>query len=100
MLTEIGGKGVEVFDCDKAVETLQESGKLSRDLVTAFGENALTPEGAVNKDLLRDIVRNNPEGRRKLDEIVHPKIAQMCLASTGTASPRISAAHWAGRRFP
>ena len=85
MLTEIGGKGVEVFDCDKAVETLQESGKLSRDLVTAFGENALTPEGAVNKDLLRDIVRNNPEGRRKLDEIVHPKIAQMCLEAQAAA---------------
>ena len=50
MLTEIGGKGVEVFDCDKAVETLQESGRLSRDLVTAFGENALTADGAVNKD--------------------------------------------------
>lgn len=85
MLTEIGGKGVEVFDCDKAVETLQESGKLSRDLVTAFGENALTPEGSVNKDLLRDIVRNNPEGRRKLDEIVHPKIAQMCLEAQAAA---------------
>lgn len=85
MLTEIGGKGVEVFDCDKAVEELQESGKLSRDLVTAFGENALTPEGAVNKDLLRDIVRNNPEGRRKLDEIVHPKIAQMCLEAQAAA---------------
>lgn len=79
MLTEVGGRGVELFDCDKAVEELQKSGKLSRDLVTAFGQDALTPEGEVNKELLRDIVRNNPEGRRKLDEIVHPKIAQMCL---------------------
>ena len=78
MLAEIGGRGVEVFDCDKAVEILQESGKLSRDLVTAFGENALTESGAVNKDLLRDIVRNNPEGRQKLNEVVHPKILQMC----------------------
>ena len=85
MLTEIGGKGVEVFDCDKAVETLQESGRLSRDLVTAFGENALTADGAVNKDLLRDIVRNDAEGRRKLDEIVHPKIAQMCLEAQAAA---------------
>lgn len=85
ILTEIGGKGVEVFDCDKAVQELQESGRLSRDLVTAFGEDALTPDGAVNKDLLRDIVRNNPEGRSKLNEIVHPKIAQMCLEAQATA---------------
>ncbi len=85
MLTEIGGKGVELFDCDKAVEELQKSGKLSRDLVTAFGADALTPEGEVNKELLRDIVRNNPEGRQKLNEIVHPKIAQMCMEAQAVA---------------
>ena len=85
MLTEIGGKGVELFDCDKAVEELQKSGKLSRDLVTAFGADALTPEGEVNKPLLRDIVRNNPEGRRQLNEIVHPKIAQMCMEAQAVA---------------
>ena len=79
LLSEIGGKGLQVFDCDKAVEELQKSGKLSRDLVTAFGADALDEKGAVNKDKLRDIVRHDPEGRHKLNEIVHPKVAQMCL---------------------
>lgn len=79
LLSEIGGKGLQVFDCDKAVEELQNSGKLSRDLVTVFGADALTEDGAVNKDKLRDIVRNDPEGRHKLNELVHPKVAQMCL---------------------
>ena len=68
-----------VFDCDKAVEELQNSGKLSRDLVTAFGVDALDAEGAVNKEKLRDIVQNDPAGRQKLNEIVHPKVAQMCM---------------------
>ena len=68
-----------VFDCDKAVEELQNSGKLSRDLVTAFGVDALDAEGAVNKEKLRDIVQNDPTGRQKLNEIVHPKVAQMCM---------------------
>ena len=79
LLSEIGGKGLQVFDCDKAVEDLQKSGKLSRDLVTAFGADALDEKGAVNKDKLRDIVRHDAEGRHKLNEIVHPKVAQMCL---------------------
>lgn len=85
MLTEIGGKGVELFDCDKAVAELQNSGKLSRDLVTAFGQDALLPSGEVNKDLLREIVRHQPEGRQTLAEIVHPKVAQMCLEAQAAA---------------
>lgn len=78
MLTEIGGDGLQVFDCDKAVEELQKSGRLSRDLVTAFGANALNEDGSVNKELLRDIVCNNPTERAKLNELVHPKVAQIC----------------------
>lgn len=78
LLREIGGNGLQVFDCDKAVEELQQSGKLSRDLVTAFGADALNEDGSVNKELLRNIVQHNPEGRLKLNAIVHPKVAQLC----------------------
>lgn len=88
ILQEIGGKGVELFDCDAAVETLQKTGRLSRDLVSAFGADALDASGAVNKDYLRDIVQHDAEGRRKLNEIVHPRIAQMSLEAQSTARKR------------
>ena len=88
ILREIGGKGVELFDCDAAVETLQKTGRLSRDLVSAFGADALDAAGAVNKDYLRDIVRHDAEGRRKLNEIVHPKLAQMSIEAQSTARKR------------
>ena len=88
ILQEIGGKGVELFDCDAAVETLQKTGRLSRDLVSAFGADALDAAGAVNKDYLRDIVRNDAEGRRKLNEIVHPKLAQMSIEAQSAARKR------------
>ncbi len=88
ILREIGGKGVELFDCDAAVETLQKMGRLSRDLVSAFGADALDAAGAVNKDYLREIVQNDAEGRRKLNEIVHPKIAQMSLEAQSAARKR------------
>ncbi len=88
LLREMGGEGVELFDCDAAVAELQQTGKLSRDLVTVFGPNALNDNGSVNKDFLRHIVQNDPEGRDKLNNVVHPKLAQMCLEAQAEARRR------------
>ncbi len=88
LLREMGGEGVELFDCDAAVAELQQAGKLSRDLVTVFGPNALNDNGSVNKDFLRHIVQNDPEGRDKLNNVVHPKLAQMCLEAQAEARRR------------
>ncbi len=78
LLTEMGGKGVELFDCDAAVSELQESGALSAELVEAFGSEVLSAEGKVNKDYLRRIVMEDAEGRAKLNALVHPRLAQLC----------------------
>ena len=88
MLRELGGAGVELFDCDAAVAELQQTGKLSRDLVTAFGKEALSDNGSVNKDYLRHIVQHDPEGRDKLNNLVHPKLAQMCIDAQAEARRR------------
>ena len=88
ILQEIGGKGVELFDCDAAVETLQKTGRLSRDLVSAFGADALDASGSVNKEYLREIVQKDADGRNKLNAIVHPKIAQMSLEAQSAARKR------------
>ena len=85
MLRDMGGEGVVVFDCDAAVAELHASGKLSRDLVAAFGPEALDAQGAVNKDFLRHIVCTNPEGRARLEEIIHPKLTQQCLKAQAEA---------------
>lgn len=88
LLAEMGGKGVEVYDCDKAVAELQAGGRISRDLVTAFGPEALDARGAVNKDMLRDIVRHDPEGRKRLEDIIHPKLATACREAQAAARER------------
>lgn len=88
LLAEMGGKGVEVYDCDKAVAELQAGGRISRDLVTAFGPDALDAQGAVNKDMLRDIVRHDPEGRKRLEGIIHPKLAMACREAQAAARER------------
>ncbi len=85
LLTEIAGKGLIVFDCDRAVKELLDSGELNSMLTEAFGAQVLTPQGAVNKDFLRDIVKNSPSGREQLNSIIHPLIQQKCVAAQQTA---------------
>ncbi len=85
LLTEMGGKGVEVFDCDRAVHALYEGGELSAALAEAFGSGALDAEGKVNRDYLRSIVMESPEGREKLNALVHPRLVQMFRAAQDNA---------------
>lgn len=85
MLRERGGEGVVVFDCDQAVAELHAGGKLSRDLVAAFGPDALDAQGAVNKEYLRRIVCTDPQGKAQLEEIIHPKLTQQCIKALAEA---------------
>ncbi len=85
MLTEMGGQGVELFDCDAVVSALHQSGKLSRDLVAAFGSEVLQEDGSVNKDFLRHIVMENDQLRPKLSAIMHPQLAKLCQEAQAVA---------------
>ena len=85
MLMEIAGKGVELFDCDKVVAELQQSGQLNHELTEAFGAEVIRPDGSVNKDMLRHIVQHEPEKRAELNGIIHPKVAELCNEAQATA---------------
>lgn len=74
-----------VFDCDAAVAELHASGKLAEALVAAFGPEALDAQGASNKDFLRRIVCTDPEGKAKLEALIHPELAQMCARARAEA---------------
>lgn len=79
MLREMGGEGVQVFDYDQAVAELHAGGSLLPELVSAFGAEVQDAQGAVNKDLLREIVCHSPADKAKLEAIIHPKLKQLCL---------------------
>ncbi len=88
LLSEMGGKGVELFDCDAAVKELQLSGTLNKKLVAAFGAKALDAEGKVNRDYLRSIVMKDAEGRTKLNAMIHPHLATLCREAQEEARRR------------
>jgi dephospho-CoA kinase len=42
-----------------------------------WGDAVLTPEGALDRAALREIVFRDPDARRRLEAIVHPRVAEL-----------------------
>ncbi|MDR5709409.1 MAG: dephospho-CoA kinase [Armatimonadota bacterium] len=67
--------GAEVLDADQAAREVVEPGQPALDeIVEAFGRDLLTPDGRLDRRKLGALVFSDPEARRKLNAIVHPRI--------------------------
>ena len=68
--------GAVVIDADQiAREVVEPATEGLAEVVTAFGPGVLTPDGALDRARLGDIVFADPELRGKLNAIVHPRVA-------------------------
>ncbi len=88
LLTELGGKGVEVFDCDAVARRLRDGGMLTEALVAVFGDGILEETGAVSAEKLRAVVTGDEEKRRSLEALVHPRLAEEFAAAVSAARER------------
>jgi dephospho-CoA kinase len=67
--------GVTVIDADEATRAVQTAGSEGlRRLTEAFGDEILTPEGALDRPRLAAIAFADPRSRERLNEIVHPLV--------------------------
>jgi dephospho-CoA kinase len=67
--------GAVVIDADAIVHELQAPGSpMLEELARAFGPEVIRPDGALDRARLGEIVFRDPEARRRLGEIVHPKV--------------------------
>ncbi|MEM9383643.1 MAG: dephospho-CoA kinase [Pseudomonadota bacterium] len=67
--------GVPVIDTDVlAREVVEPDTAGLREVVQAFGERVLRPDGALDRARLRGIVFADATARRRLEEILHPRI--------------------------
>jgi dephospho-CoA kinase len=74
MLRELGAT---VIDADEATRAVQARGSDGlRQLVEAFGPDILAPDGDLDRARLADIAFQDPDARRRLNEIVHPLVRQ------------------------
>lgn len=73
--------GVPIIDTDAIAHQLVSPGQDAlAQIVEAFGQQMLTPEGGLDRARMREIVFNDPEKREALEAILHPLIRQAALA--------------------
>ena len=72
--------GVPITDVDEISHQLTTANQpIIKDIETNFGKNYITPEGALNRAAMRDLVFNDAAARAKLNAILHPAIYDEAL---------------------
>jgi len=78
--------GVSVIDADELAHSLSKKGELAfSEIVESFGQDIVQSDGEVDRARLRDIVFKNPDKRKLLEKILHPKIRQEMLGRADNA---------------
>jgi len=73
----LADKGVPVIDTDQIARELVAAGQPAlSEITTQFGAEILNPDGSLNRPLLRDIVFSDPDGKKQLEAILHPRIRE------------------------
>jgi len=68
-------RGVEVVDTDRLARELVEPGQAAlAEIVTQIGAAVLTAAGRLDRAALRQRIGREPETRRRLEAILHPRI--------------------------
>lgn len=69
--------GVAVIDADRVGhEVLGKDGEARQQVIDAFGQGVVAPDGKVDRKKLGDVVFGNQEALSRLNRIMHPRISQ------------------------
>ena len=70
--------GARVIDADALAREVVEPGQPAlNDIVALFGKEVLHRDGALDRKKLRSIVFENPQARKQLEAITHPRIRRL-----------------------
>jgi dephospho-CoA kinase len=68
--------GAPIVDADQVAREIVEPGQPAHhELVETFGKDILLGDGTLNRKLLGQLVFSDPEKRKRLNAITHPRIA-------------------------
>jgi len=77
VLSVLAELGCVTFDADKIAHSVMEPGREAyRDIVREFGPTVLAGDGLIDRAKLGAIVFKDAERRKRLNEIVHPRVIQ------------------------
>ncbi|MFZ5560652.1 MAG: dephospho-CoA kinase [Pseudomonadota bacterium] len=69
--------GITVVDADRASRVVVEPGQAAlAEIAATFGTGVIQADGTLDRAALRRIVFADPEQRRKLEAVTHPRIAE------------------------
>lgn len=67
--------GAAIVNADVLSREVVEPGQDAwKDIIATFGTDVLQPDQALDRQKLRTIIFNNPQARKKLEEIIHPRV--------------------------
>jgi len=67
--------GIPTFDADEYARKVVEPGQPAyHEIVGAFGDGVLAPDGTLDRKALGQVVYGDPAKRRRLERITHPRI--------------------------
>ncbi len=80
-------RGAAIIDTDQIAHALTAPGGAAiPSIASAFGDNFLTSEGALNRSMMRERVFSDPAAKRQLEAILHPLIGQQTQREAERAS--------------
>ena len=67
--------GAAIIDADRIARAVVEKGlPAHREIIANFGSGVLLPDGEIDRDVLGDIIFNDPVKKTLLNSIVHPRV--------------------------
>ena len=67
--------GAAIVNADTLSREVVGTGREAlKEIVAAFGAEVLQPDQTLDRQKLRTIIFNNPDARRKLESIIHPRV--------------------------
>lgn len=79
-------RGALIIDADEIARGLVQPGQPAlAEIVAAFGEQVLLPDGGMDRAAVAELVFNNEDARARLNAIIHPRVAEETARRLGEA---------------
>ena len=78
--------GLVTLDCDRIARQVVEPGEPGlKDIVQLLGRDVLSNTGGLDRPRLRNLIINNPDIRKKIEDLLHPRILEQMMLQIKTA---------------
>ena len=78
--------GIDIVDADIAARKIVEPGQPALDEIAGVFGPAILTDGQLNRQALREIIFDNPDAKKKLESITHPRIRDLLIQDCENAS--------------